>query len=593
MKHSDQWVPRQLGASPESSGTRFRIFSTEAEVVEVLLFGMDGEPTEKRRADLIAPGTFELFWPGIHAGNLYKLVLDGEERPDPFAHYLPWGVHGPAEVIDSQFDFLHPPPPPPSQRVIYEVHIGTFTAEGTFASASELLGDLRELGITTVQLMPLAAFPGRWGWGYDGVAGFAPFAPYGRPDALKRFIDQAHGLGLEVLLDVVYNHFGPDGNYLGAFSARYFDADIETPWGQAPRFTDASMRAYAMESALYWLREFRFDGLRFDACHEIRDSSPLHIIGELTERVRLTGGPSYFVAEDERNDPHELERMGVDAVWADDFHHALHVLLTGEQDGYYAAYAPRLEQIARTIQRGFYFEGQPFLDRGPRGQPADRLPPEAFIYCLENHDQVGNRPFGTRLSHASDFEAYCAASALLLFLPMTPLLFMGQEWAASSPFCYFTDHEPKLGEAVSEGRRREFAHFLGFGPDTEIPDPQAESTYRRCQLDWRETSRPPHRAVRDLYRRLLKLRHTDSVLSEPGVRADLHVEVDGDVLVVRRRRGGEERVLLFNWGEPRAISEFLGIDEVLLATYPLDGGKIAAKSAAIFKSHPTGSPERS
>lgn len=582
MKHPELWVPRNLGARLSSSSTRFVVFCTEAKRVELVLFGSPQKPGERRKLEQTSENTFELEAGDVGAGALYQFALDGVLRPDPFARFLPFGVHGPAEVIDPRYEFRQPHPGAPQQRVIYELHVGTFTREGTYRAAQERLSLLVELGVTTIELMPLAAFPGRWGWGYDGVAGFAPFAPYGRPNELKHFIDRAHELGFEVLLDVVYNHFGPDGNYLGAYSSRYFDPDIVTPWGQAPRFNDPSMRAYVIENALYWLGEFRFDGLRFDACHEIHDASPLHVLAELSEHARLTRPLTFLVAEDDRNDPRELERMGVDAVWADDFHHVLHVLLTGERDGYYAAYPPTLEQVARTIERGYFFEGQDFLDKGPRGAPADRLEPSAFVYCLQNHDQIGNRPLGFRLSAGCDDAAVRAASALLLFLPMTPLLFMGQEWGASTPFCYFTDHGPELGKAVSLGRRREFAHFEGFGSSKDIPDPQAESTYRRSQLDWSERDQPKQRAMLELYRDLLELRRSDAVLSQPCARRDLAVQVMEDVLIVRRRAGQEARVLLFNWGKPRLARDLVETDELLLATAPLEKGRLPTKSASIF-----------
>jgi len=584
MSSGEKWAPRQLGASLTDEGVRFRVFTTEAADVEVELFHSSGEPGERKRLACLADGLFELLWPGLGPGTLYQFVLDGQNRPDPFARFLPLGVHGPAEVIAPEFVFQHHSPLPPAQRVFYEIHIGTFTEEGTYEAASERLAALVELGVTTIELMPVAAFPGRWGWGYDGVAGFAPFAPYGRPEELKRLIDRAHGLGLEVVLDVVYNHFGPDGNYLGAFSQRYFDPSVETPWGQAPRFADAPMRSYVIESALHWLDEFRFDGLRFDGCHAIFDTSALHILAEVAGHARSGNPNRFFVAEDERNDVRELERMGVDAVWADDFHHVMHVLMTGERDGYYAGYEPNLSELARTIERGFLYEGQPFLDRGPRGRPADWLSPSAFIYCLENHDQVGNRPTGSRLSHASHIDAYRAASALLLFLPMTPLLFMGQEWAASSPFCYFTDHEPELGKAVSEGRRREFAEFRGFQGSAEVADPQAEATYRSSQLNWSERELKEHAGVLSLYQQLLALRRSDPVLSQPGTRSELKAEVDGDVLIVRRKTGdGTARLLLLNWGEPRSRRDFSGADTLLLASANLDGDTLPEKSAAIFE----------
>ncbi|HEU4532486.1 MAG TPA: malto-oligosyltrehalose trehalohydrolase, partial [Polyangiaceae bacterium] len=433
----------------------------------------------------------------------------------------------------------------------------TFTPEGTFAAARSRLADLAALGVTALELMPLSSFAGRRGWGYDGVAHFAPHAAYGPPDALKAFVDEAHGLGLSVWLDVVYNHFGPEGNYLGAYSPEYFSPRAPTPWGDGPDYGEPHMRAYLLDNATYWLDEFRLDGLRLDATHHVLDANPKHVLRELAERARALGGPPpVLVAEDERNDPGLVTDIGLDGVWADDAHHALHVLLTGEREGYYAGYAPRAATLARAIERGWLYEGQPWPATGrPRGRPADALAAPQFVYALQNHDQVGNRARGERLHHLVSPEAWRGASALLLFLPMTPLLFMGQEWACSSPFQYFTDFPAELGRLVSEGRRREFEGFVAFSSAASrdaIPDPQAEATFAASKLAWAERDEAAHRETLALYTELLHLRARDPVLADAS-RERLRVGVEGGLLWVWRwGAGGGHRALVWNVGEREA-----------------------------------------
>ncbi len=324
------------------------------------------------------------------------------------------------------------------------------------------------------------------------------------PMSCGAFIDEAHALDLQVLLDVVYNHFGPAGNYLGAYSEEYFTREFQTPWGEAPRVGAPPMRRYVLDNARYWLSEFQFDGLRLDATHTIVDRSETHVLRALADASRFRSPPVLLMAEDERNDPSLVESLGCDAIWADDFHHQVRVTLTGERDGYFADYTPGAAGIARCIERGWLFEGQVVPRTGePRGAPADALAAERFVYCIQNHDQVGNRALGTRLNHDVSVDAYCAATALLLFLPMTPLLFMGQEWGASTPFQFFTDHDEELGALVTEGRRREFAHFAAFADPTQrasIPDPQRVETFERSKLRWDERSQAPHDQVLQLYR---------------------------------------------------------------------------------------------
>ena len=425
-------------------------------------------------------------------GTLYKFVVGGQELPDPYARYLPAGVHGPAMVVDSKYTWKHPaaPPPPPGQEIIYEVHVGTFTNEGTFEAARGRLDYLAELGVTAVELMPLSSFAGGRGWGYDGVAHFAPFAGYGTPDDLRRFIDAAHERGLRVLLDVVYNHFGPAGNYLRQFSKSYFTSAVHNAWGEALDFRDEAMRRYVLDNARYWFTEFRIDGLRLDAIQTIVDPSPRHILAELGDQASKFAPPRILIGEDDANDPRRISEMGLTGVWADDFHHALHVTLTGETDGYYSGYPRGAETLARIIERGWLYEGEISPSTGkPRGHRATGMDAAAFVYCLQNHDQIGNRAVGDRLTERVSPDAYRAASVLLLLLPMTPLLFMGQEWGATSPFLYFTDHEPDLGKLISLGRRDEFKSFRDFAdPErrASIPDPQSLDTFARSRLRWEE-----------------------------------------------------------------------------------------------------------
>lgn len=565
-----------LGARVVPGGTRFGAFVTTARTCAVRLQGPDGRAlgTHELARHPAAAGHFEADVPGVGHGALYKFVLDGRELPDPYARFLPQGVHGPAMVYESRYDWRHGEgvTRPLSEHVLYELHVGTFTERGTYSGVRERLADLASLGVTAIELMPVAAFPGQRGWGYDGVALYAPFAPYGEPDELRRLVDEAHGAGLAVFLDVVYNHLGPAGNYLTAYSPEYFTSEFRNAWGDAPNYARPAMRRYVLDNARYWLGEFRFDGLRLDATHAITDPNqgPRHILAELADEVAARFPGRLLIAEDDRNEARLVREVGLDALWADDFHHAVRVSLTHERDGYYAAYEPGPKTIAETLQGGWLYQGQVYPPRGePRGSSAAGLPAEAFVYCIQNHDQIGNRALGDRLGEAVSLDAYCAASTLLLFLPMTPLLFMGQEWAASSPFQFFTDHEEELGRAVSAGRREEFKHFRAFSDPAaraKIPDPQAEATFLRSRLDWSERDRGAHGRVLSLYRQLLALRRQDPVLSRPS-RERLAARAEGQVLIVRRWSGAEagapveERWLLVHFGQGAVPLTSLGVPE--------------------------------
>ncbi len=528
----------------------FRLYSAHGPW-SVRLFDGAGNVLATHALQAAGDGLHQTALPGLGHGTRYKFVLANRELPDPYARFLPDGVHGPAMVVLPHHTWRHGDGVwrPLREQVIYELHVGTFTEEGTYRAAQAHLAELADLGITTVELMPLNAFAGSRGWGYDGVAPFAPFAPYGPPDELRAFIDEAHHLGLVVLLDVVYNHFGPAGNYLASYSPDYFTRELKNNWGDAPDFARAPMRRLVIDNARYWLREFRFDGLRLDATHAMVDPSPRHILAELAERVGELQPRKLLMAEDDRNDGALVSQVGLDAVWADDFHHAVRVSLTGERDGYFASFQGGMADLAEAVRSGWLFTGQPCAPGGkPRGKPAPELPAQAFVYCIQNHDQVGNRPLGDRLAHAISEDAFCAASTLLLYLPMTPLLFMGQEWAASTPFQFFTDHDEALGPLISEGRRQEFKHFTGFSsPDRRdaIPDPQALETFTRSRLRWSERDEPRHARVLAVHRTLLALRRQDPVLREAG-RGDLHLEGRDPLLVVRCTTARGQRLLALN-----------------------------------------------
>ena len=444
----------ELGARPKPGGTLFRAWSTRASRVEAVIYDAEGRERASHPLAAREAGLFEAMVPDVGPGDRYKLRLDGEAWPDPYARWAPDGPHGAAAVWRNDYRWKHPAPAVPRERlVIYELHVGAFTPEGTLRAATARLRHLADLGVTCVELMPLAGFPGARGWGYDGVTPFAPYAGYGTPEDLCAFVDEAHGLGMLVMLDAVFNHLGPDGNYLSVYAPEYFTDRHQTPWGDAPDLRNPYMRRLVLDAAAHWLGEYRLDGLRLDATHELHDEQEPHLLAELAALARMMPQRPVLIAEDDRNDPALLTRHGLDGVWADDFHHHVHVLLTGERDGYYAAYAPSVADLARTIQHGWFYEGQPWPATGkPRGKSAGGIAPWRLVYALQNHDQVGNRAAGDRLTAAIAPDRWRLPTLLLLFLPMTPLLFMGQEWGATTPFPFFSDHAGALGEAVSRGR---------------------------------------------------------------------------------------------------------------------------------------------
>jgi malto-oligosyltrehalose trehalohydrolase len=445
----------------------------------------------------------------VGAGTPYTFLLeDGTSVPDPASRSNPWDVSGASAVVDPRAfewtdDAWHGRPW--HEAVVYEMHVGTFTPEGTFAAAIGKLDHLVRCGITAVEVLPVADFPGTRNWGYDGVLLFAPDAAYGTPDDFKRFVVEAHRRGLMVLLDVVYNHFGPEGNHLSAYAPQFFNAAHQTPWGAAINFDGegaANVRAFFVHNALYWIEEFHLDGLRMDAIHAIADDSATHIVTEIARAIAAGPGHDrhvHLVLENDRNAARFLDRAGpahATAQWNDDWHHAAHVLVTGERDGYYADYAKRPAwMLARCLAEGFAYQGDPSAHRGgeARGEPSAHLPPEAFIPFLQNHDQVGNRALGERLVTLAPPERLRLATATLLLAPAVPMLFMGEELGATTPFLYFCDFKGELADAVREGRRKEFAAFARFADAKAragIPDPNARSTFEASKIRWEDAGKP-------------------------------------------------------------------------------------------------------
>jgi len=544
-----------LGASIHDGGVIFRVWAPRCRTVEVIVDGGRPQP--------MAPsgeGIFELAIKRLAAGARYQYRLDGERyRPDPVSRWQPEGVHGPSCVVDpAAFEWTdsgfrgHAL----ADLVFYEIHVGTFTTAGTFEAAIQYLDGLVDLGVTAVELMPVAEFPGSRNWGYDGVHLYAPQSTYGGPRGLRRLVDACHARGLSVFLDVVYNHLGPEGNYLAEFGP-YFTDRYKTPWGQAVNFDgpdSAGVRRHFVENARAWVREFHIDGLRLDAIHSIHDASRPHILTEIAEAAREEaarfGRPAHVVAESHDNDrrivlPASAGGLGLDGIWSDDFHHALHVRLTGESGGYYVDFQ-QPELLPRAIAEGFAFQGERSEYFGTnRGTPSKDLEGEHLVVFAQNHDQVGNRAQGDRLGTLVSFEAAKLAAALVFVTPALPLLFMGEEYGETAPFQFFTSFiDRELAAAVRRGRAAEFERFAWKGA---IPDPQAPETFVRSRLNHALAHSPRHRALRDYYRAWLTLRRQHPALGprdKPLTRARIE---DGAVLVVRRTaRSGEAVECLAN-----------------------------------------------
>jgi len=524
-------------------GVRFRFWAPAAHSVRLVLD--TGSELAMERTE---PGWHTLTTDCAAPGSTYRFRLpDGTLAPDPASRFQPQDVHGPSEVIDPASYAWRDGEwrnRPWTDVVLYELHVGAFTREGTFRAAIDKLDHLVDLGITCIDLMPVADFPGRRNWGYDGVFLFAPESSYGRPDDLKAFVDEAHRRGLMVVFDVVYNHFGPDGNLLPTYAPQSFTNRHETPWGDAVNFDSAGsafVREFVVQNALYWLEEFHCDGLRLDAVHAIHDDSETHILTALAERVRTgTPRPVHLIIENERNQATRLSRdprgepLEYTAQWNDDIHHVLHTAATGERHGYYIDFANDPRKLGRALAEGFAFQGETMTFTGAsRGEPSKSLPPTAFVSFIQNHDQIGNRPFGDRIHFGVSTAVVRAIASIYLLAPQIPMLFMGEEWACSSPFPFFCDFAGELGQAVNTSRQDEFVDSPEVdGREASIPDPQEESTFDSAKLDWDEMRRGPHADTLRWYGRILAARKRDVLPFLAQSRSACYqVRADGPVTV--------------------------------------------------------------
>ncbi len=556
------WDP-ELGATYLGDGRcRFRVWAPLADKVELRLVG------PRERIVTLAHegrGYHQAALEGIEPGSLYLYRLDGKaERPDPASRSQPQGVHGPSAVVNPHFAWedQHWSGLPLEDYIVYELHVGTFTAEGTFEAIIPHLDALKDVGITAVELMPVAQFPGSRNWGYDGVFLFAVQNSYGGPEGLKRLVNACHQKGLAVVLDVVYNHLGPEGNYLGEFGP-YFTERYRTPWGTAINFDGPhsdQVKSFFIENALYWITEFHIDALRLDALHAIMDMSAHPFLEELATAVHgqaeRIGRRVYLIAESDLNDTklirsQELGGYGLDGQWNDDFHHAVHTLLTGESGGYYEDFG-KITHLAKAFTEGYIYSGQYSAYRRRRhGNSSKLLAARKFVVCSQNHDQIGNRMFGERLSQLVSFDALKLAAGVVLLSPFIPLLFMGEEYGEPAPFPYFVSHsDPALVEAVRRGRREEFAAFAWKG---ETPDPQDETTFLQAKLDHKLRHEGQHKVLYEFYQELIRLRNTFPALRSLSKET---MEVAGSekekVLSVRRWSGDHEIFMALHFGDASA-----------------------------------------
>jgi maltooligosyltrehalose trehalohydrolase len=567
-----------FGAELTPTGeVRFRLWAPAARSVELVLYDAQGAARHTAALQPLAGGWFALLTDAAVAGSLYRYrVDDKQEVPDPASRCNPQGVHGPSEVIDPAayaWEDAAWRAPPWHGSTLYELHVGTFNAPGTYASVAARLGHLKRLGVTAIELMPVAAFPGARNWGYDGVLPYAPQQSYGRPQELKALIDAAHQHGLAVILDVVYNHFGPEGNYLHLYAPQFFDPRRHTPWGAAINFDgegSRTVRDFFIHNALYWLEEYHIDGLRLDAVHAIYDRSEPHIVTELARAARAAAGSErtiYLTLENLNNSARLLGAEGApgscDAQWNDDAHHCLHVLLTGERQDYYGDFgASPHALLCRALAEGFAYQGELSAHAGSaRGERSAHLPPSAFINFLQNHDQVGNRPGAERIGQlVADRAALRAATAVVLLSPAPPLLFMGEEWGTPQPFPWFCDYEPQLLERVRAQRALEIPG---------APDAGALSTFTAAQLDWSLLRESAHARVLTHYRRLLTVRQRDIVPLLPQLGAGRCTRAQqGAAFAVDWSARGQTLHLIANLGAAPAPLPARAAGRVLFATHP-------------------------
>lgn len=560
----DLQASRDCGARPAGGRVRFEVWAPDAQSLEVEIDG--AHHVMQRDAD----GYYTATVGGSKAGDLYRYRIDGADSyPDPCSRYQPEGVHGPSMVVDPDafhWTDQHWPGVEMKGQVIYEMHIGTFTPEGSFDAAIREFTELRALGITMLEVMPVAEFPGRFNWGYDGVDLYAPYHGYGDAEAFKRFVNAAHAAQLAVILDVVYNHLGPDGNYLGCYSKHYFTDRYANEWGEALNFDGehaAPVREFFIRNACYWISEFHLDGLRLDATQSIHDASPKHVLAELSERARAAAGPRkiVLVAENEPQDTRQLKPVasggyGLDGMWNDDFHHSARVAMTGRHEGYFHDHRGRPQEFISAVKYGFLYQGQFYhWQKQPRGTPTVGLPAFAFITFIQNHDQIANTLYGERLSRMTSPGRARALTALLLLGPNTPMLFMGQEYGASQLFTFFADHKPELAQLVHRGRREFVAQFKPYATERaqeRVLDPADEATFNRCKLDFSERER--NRPLYDLHRDLLRLRREDPVIARQDRSRIDGAVLASDAFVLRwfdETHG--DRLLVVNFGDEADI----------------------------------------
>lgn len=604
MRHADQqmsFTPTFGAQVLDDERTRFALWAPSARQVWVEI---EGQPSVAMTAS--AEGRFEAEAQCGHGARYHYRVFSqhddaGTLVPDPAARAQAGDIDGPSLVIDpahyvwrqSQWQGR-----PWRETVLYELHIG---ALGGFAGVRGQLGYLASLGITAIELMPVSEFPGGRNWGYDGVLPYAVEASYGSPDAMKSLIDEAHGHGLMVFLDVVYNHFGPDGNYLASYADAFFRDDLVTPWGASIDFREPAVRRYFIDNALMWLQEYRIDGLRFDAVHAISERD---FLVEMAREIRDRVDPQrhiHLVLENEGNTASLLEPDLFSAQWSDDWHNVMHVLLTGEYEGYYADFVDdATHKLVRCLSEGFIYQGEPSRHGRARGEPSGHLAPTAFVIFLQNHDQTGNRALGERLTVLTDPDVLAAATVLLLLSPMVPLLFMGEEWGSKRPFLFFTEHRAELAEAVREGRRSEFADFSAFQDEATrqtIPDPNALQTFEDSVPDYEQLEKPPHDAWLERYRTLLALRHCEIVPRLEGAEA-LGAEALGDKAVVAhwRMNDNSQLVIALNLSGDRVVIAGLGNGRCLYETgkgvaVAAENGTLAPRSAVAWLRHNSGEDE--
>src|SRR6516164_230491 len=582
-----------FGAELVSTGTRFRLWAPRANSVALQLgdtvLPMNAEPE----------GWFSLTTDRAGVGARYRYIVDGKAYPDPASRRQPEGVHGASEVVDPgmyAWTASRWRGRAWEEIVLYELHLGTFSETGDFVGAIGHLDRISELGATAIELMPIGEFPGTRGWGYDGTYIYAPSSHYGRPEDLKRLVEACHARGLAVFLDVVYNHFGPEGNYLPAIAPDFFSDGHRTPWGDAIDFSgprSRPVRDFVIHNALYWLEEFAFDGLRLDAVHAIRDDRDPDILTELAQTVRrrITGREIHLVLENDRNQARYLTRdakrtVSFTAQWNDDLHHALHVLITGEDIGFYGDYATQpAAHLGRALAEGFSYQGEasPFRGGRARGEPSAALPATALIAFLQNHDHVGNQPCGTRLSTRAAEPALHAGVTIVLLSPQIPLLFMGEEWTSAEPFLFFCDFEPDVADAVREGRRREFSHspeFRDTASRERIPAPTLLSPFARSKLDWTGPTRPAHAVWLARYPRLLAIRSREIVPRLKGIEGSAgHYRVLGahSVAVEWRMGDGSTLELIANFGtEPVNAPEISGGAQIVYCSAEIAGAPRSA-----------------